>query len=41
MTKLENYLEDGADHQARAVLMFLQSDANIKESWNNERKRFY
>tara|TARA_B100000809_G_C14765198_1_gene397324 strand:- start:54 stop:497 length:444 start_codon:yes stop_codon:yes gene_type:complete len=41
MTRLENYLEDGADHQARATLMFLQRNGgNIEESWNDEWKRY-
>tara|TARA_R110002012_G_scaffold90697_1_gene221622 strand:- start:441 stop:866 length:426 start_codon:yes stop_codon:yes gene_type:complete len=40
MTKLENYLEDGANYQARATLMFLQRDADIEESWNDEWKRY-
>lgn len=40
MTKLENYLEDGANYQARATLMFLQRDANIEESWNAEYKTY-
>jgi len=40
MTKLENYLEDGANYQARATLMFLQRDANIEESWSDEWKRY-
>lgn len=38
MTKLENYLSDGADHQSRAVLMFLQGICIINDSWNDERK---
>ena len=37
MTKLEDYLKDGANRQARATLMFLQGDAKIEESWNTER----
>lgn len=40
MTKLENYLEDGANYQARATLMFLQRNANIEESWNAEYKTY-
>ena len=39
MARLENYLQDGADYQARATLMFLQRDAEIEESWNAETKR--
>ena len=38
MTRLENYLEDGANYQARATLMFLQRNANIESSWNKEYK---
>jgi hypothetical protein len=34
MTHLENYLQDGANYQARATLMYLQALCNIKESWN-------
>ena len=40
MTKLDNYLEDGANYQARATLMFLQRHDGIKESWNSEYKRY-
>lgn len=40
MTSLEAYLEDGANYQARAVLMFLQSRANIEGSWNREEGRY-
>lgn len=40
MTKLKNYLEDGANYQARATLMFLQRDADIEESWNDKWKRY-
>jgi hypothetical protein len=40
MTNLENYLEDGANYQSRATLMFLQRDANIEESWNKEYKTY-
>lgn len=40
MTNLEEYLKDGANYQARAVLMFLQSYANIEESWNDEYRRY-
>lgn len=36
MTSLENYLQDGADYQARATLMFLQRYSNIESSWNKE-----
>lgn len=40
MTNLKNYLEDGANYQARATLMFLQSNTNIEKSWNPENKRY-
>jgi hypothetical protein len=40
MTNLENYLEDGANYQSRATLMFLQRDASIEESWNKEYKTY-
>lgn len=36
MTYLEDYLKDGANYQARAVLMFLQGNTNIEESWNSQ-----
>ena len=32
--KLNQYMQDGAGHQARAVLAFLQSRDGIEESWN-------
>ena len=38
MARLENYLSDGANYQARATLMFLQNNANIESSWNKENK---
>ena len=40
MTNLENYLEDGAGYQARAVLMFLQSACNIEDSWDDKFKKY-
>lgn len=39
MTNLNSYLQDGANYQARAVLMFLQIEY-IEESYNNEHKRY-
>ena len=39
MTNLENYLQDGANYQARSILMFLQS-TRIEESWNDETERY-
>jgi hypothetical protein len=37
---LKDYLQDGADHQARAVLMALQGIGDIESSWDNEFKRY-
>jgi len=39
MTELKNYLQDGANHQSRAVLMYLQI-YNIENSWSDERKEY-
>lgn len=36
---LQNYLQDGANFQARAVLMFFQN-FDIEESWNTDRKQY-
>lgn len=38
MTNLNNYLQDGANYQARATLMYLQNGADIESSWNKEHK---
>jgi hypothetical protein len=40
MTLLQDYLQDGANYQARAVLMFLQRNANIEDSWNSTHKEY-
>lgn len=40
MTNLEHYLQDGANYQARATLMVLQSKCNIEESWSAEYKEY-
>ena len=40
MSDLENYLQDGANYQARAVLMFLQGNSSIEESWCDKRKNY-
>lgn len=40
MTNLENYLNDGANYQARATLMFLQRISVIEESWDDKFKRY-
>ena len=40
MISLENYLQDGANYQARAVLMFLQGSSNIESSWNDQYKKY-
>lgn len=39
-TKVKNYLDDGANSQARGVLMFLQPFIDIEKSWDNERKEY-
>ena len=36
MINLENYANDGANYQARAVLAFLQGLGKIENSWNDE-----
>lgn len=40
MTDLKNYLQDGANYQARAVLMILQRMSNIEESWDDTYKKY-
>ena len=40
MTKLNSYLDDGANYQAKAVLAFLQAYEGIEESWNKKTKRY-
>ena len=40
MTKLEDYLQDGANAQARATLMFLQSYGTVEDSWNKEYHKY-
>jgi hypothetical protein len=40
MIDLKYYLEDGANYQAQAVLAFLKRDADIRDSWNDETKRY-
>ncbi len=39
MYKLNQYLQDGANYQARAVLAYLEHDG-IEESWNDEHKQY-
>lgn len=39
MTNLKRYLQDGANHQARAVLCLLQT-FDVEESWNADWKRY-
>ena len=39
MTKLSEYLNDGANRQAKAVLAFVQY-FNVEESWNTEYKKY-
>lgn len=41
MTNLNDYQNDGANHQARAVLALLQGfDCIVESSWNDERKKY-
>lgn len=40
MQDLKTYLQDGAKHQARAVLAILQESADIEPSWDKERKMY-
>lgn len=34
--KLQSYMQDGANHQARAVLCFLQGKGDIEDSWDEK-----
>ena len=40
MTKLNQYLADGASCQSRAVMAYLQTPSGIEESWSDEFKRY-
>lgn len=40
MTQLSMYQNDGGNHQARAVLAFLQGFPDIEESWDEKRRRY-
>lgn len=40
MTNLKNYLEDGANYQAKAVLAFVQINGDIESSWDSEEKKY-
>lgn len=40
MNLLKAYFEDGANHQAQAVLAFLKYRGDIESSWNKESKRY-
>lgn len=40
MTDLFHYLQDGANYQARAVLMHLQGCGPIQSSWDDKYKRY-
>ena len=40
MTKLEIYLEDGANYQAQAVLAFVKRHGHIEDSWNDELRKY-
>ena len=37
---LENYLNDGANHQAQAVMALLKPFAHIEQSWNDETNKY-
>jgi len=37
--KLQDYMQDGASAQARAVLAYLQENEGIEDSWDAEMKR--
>ena len=38
--ELRHYLQDGANHQAQAVLMFLRPNAVIESSWNETHRGY-
>jgi hypothetical protein len=40
MIELENYMKDGANWQARAVLCALQGVYSIEESWSDDQKQY-
>lgn len=40
MTNLKNYLEDGANYQAQAVLAFVKKEGQINDSWNDELRKY-
>jgi hypothetical protein len=40
MILLQEYFNDGAHHQAKAVLAYLQAHDGIEESWSDEWKRY-
>ena len=40
MTEIQNYLNDGANYQARATLMYLQRLFPLQDSWCDERKDY-
>ena len=40
MTRLEHYLDDGANYQARAVLMYLQHRCYIESSWDDNAEKY-
>ena len=40
MIKLKDYMKDGANYQAKAVLAFLQAGFYIEDSWCKERKEY-
>jgi len=40
MTELRNYLDDGANYQARAVMCYIQRDCDIESSWNTKEEKY-
>lgn len=40
MTNIKNYLDDGANFQAQAVLAFVRSGCDIEESWSDKFKKY-
>lgn len=38
--RLNDYMNDGANHQAKAVLAFLQSHSGIENSWDDKQHRY-
>jgi len=40
MTSLAEYLNDGANYQAKSVLAFVQRFSDVEQSWNHEYKKY-